>query len=255
MLIDTHAHLDSNKFRKDQYEVITRAAEAGVEYIFNIGADLESSKISVNLSKKYSQIYAAIGVHPHNAKEVTSENLRELHHMTKDEKVRAIGEIGLDYHYDFSPRDIQKRVFRAQLRLAQELKMPVIIHSREADTDTLQILKEEEVEKVGGIMHCFAGDMKMAEECLKLNLKLSFGGVITFKKARITQEVVREIPLEQLLIETDAPYLTPIPHRGKRNEPAYVRIVAEKMAELKGISFEEVARVTSNTAKMIFQIT
>lgn len=254
MLIETHAHLDSSKFKKDLDLVIRRAQEAGIEYIFNIGSSDESSKASVALAKKYSQIYATVGVHPHNAIEMTGDTLRLLRDLAQEEKVRAIGEIGLDYHYDFSPRDVQQRVFRAQLRLAHDLKMPVVIHSREADEDTLRIMREEEVDKVGGIMHCFAGDLEMAEECLKMNLKLAFGGVLTFNNAKMTREVVKALPLEEILIETDCPYLTPVPHRGKRNEPAYVKIVVERIAQIKGMDFEEVARVTSNTAKQLFGI-
>ncbi len=254
MLIDTHAHLDGSKFKNDQEEVIRRAKEAGIDYIFNIGAGESSSKASVALAKKYPQIYAAVGVHPHDAQEVTGDTLRLLRELAKEEKVRAIGEIGLDYHYDFSPRDVQQRVFRAQLRLAHELNLPVVIHSREADEDTMRILKEEEVDKLGGIMHCFAGDLAMAKECIDLNLKLAFGGVITFKNSETAREVVKVIPLEELLIETDAPYLTPVPHRGKRNEPAYVLQVAKKIAKIKGIELEEVARVTTRTAKELFKI-
>lgn len=252
MLIETHAHLDGNKFRKDLDAVIQRAKEAGVEYIFNIGAGEESSKDSVALAKKYPQIYATVGIHPHDAVEVTGDTLRLLRDLAQEEKVRAIGEIGLDYHYDFSPRDVQQRVFRAQIRMAHDLGMPVVIHSREADADTLRIMEEEEVAKLGGIMHCFAGDLEMAERCLKMNLKLAFGGVLTFNNATVTREVVKAVPLEEILIETDSPYLTPVPHRGKRNEPAYVKLVAEKIAKLKGIELEEVARVTSQTAKQVF---
>lgn len=254
MLIDTHAHIDTPKFKNDQKQVINRALQAGVEYIVNIGACQESSVASVELARKYSQIYATVGIHPHNAKDVTGDTLRFLRNLAQETKVRAIGEIGLDYHYDWSPREVQKRVFRAQLRLAHELKLPVVIHSREADQDTLAILKEEEVCKLGGIMHCFAGDRQQAEECLKLNLKLAFGGTLTFNKAHNTREVVKSIPVEYLLLETDSPYLTPVPYRGKRNEPAYVCLVAKKMAELKGIELAELAEVTTKTAKELFKI-
>lgn len=254
MLIDTHAHIDTPKFKADQKQVISRALEAGVEYIINIGSDQDSSKASVQLAKEYAQIYATVGIHPHNAKDVTGDTLRFLRNLAKEAKVRAIGEIGLDYHYDWSPRDVQKRVFRAQLRLAHELNLPVVVHSREADQQTLEILEEEEVDKLGGIMHCFAGDGQLAERCLKLNLKLAFGGVLTFAKARIAREVVRMIPIEYLLLETDAPFLTPVPHRGKRNEPAYLPLVAEKMAEIKGLELAEVAKVTTKTAKELFKI-
>ena len=254
ILIDTHAHIDSSKFRGDQAEVIKRAEEAGVEYIFNIGSDEMSSKTTAALARKYPKIYAAVGVHPHNAKDVTGDTLRLIAELAKEEKVRAIGEIGLDYHYDFSPRDVQQRVFRAQLRLAHDLKMPVVIHTREADTDTMQILKEEQVDKLGGIMHCFPGDMAMAEECIKLNLKIAIGGVVTFDNAKTLREVAMNVPVEEFLFETDCPYLTPVPHRGKRNEPAYVRLVAEKVAALRGVEFEELARITTNTAKKLFGI-
>lgn len=252
MLIDTHAHLDFSKFKEDQDEVIRRAADAGIEYIFNIGADERSSKASVALAKKYPQVYAAIGVHPHDAKTMTGDTMRLLKELAKEEKVRAIGEIGLDYHYDFSPRDVQQRAFRAQLRLAHELQLPVVIHTREADADTMRILREEEADKLGGMMHCFPGDLTMAEECIQMNFKIAFGGIVTFDKE--TQAVVKGLPLDVMLLETDSPYLTPAPHRGKRNEPAYVRFVAEKIAKLKEIDVEEVARLTTANAKKVFRI-
>lgn len=254
ILIDTHAHLDSSKFREDQDAVIQRAKDAGIEYIFNIGACEQSSKASVALARKYPKIYAAVGMHPHDSKDMTGDTMRLFRELAKEEKVRAIGEIGLDYHYDFSPRDVQQRAFRAQIRLAHELKLPIIIHTREADEDTLRILQEEEASKLGGIMHCFPGDLAMAEECLKMNFKLAFGGVVTFNNAKATREVVRELPLTELLLETDCPYMAPVPHRGKRNEPAFVKQVAEMFAHLKGVELEEVARVTTQTAKKIFKI-
>lgn len=254
ILTDTHAHLDSRKFNHDQAAVIQRAKEAGIEYIFNIGSSEESSKSSAELARKYPKIYAAVGIHPHEAKEMTGDTVRLLRELAKEEKVRAIGEIGLDYHYDFSPRDVQQRAFRTQLRLAHELKLPVVIHSRESDADIVRIMQEEEVGKLGGIMHCFPGDLALAEECLRLNLKLAFGGVLTFDNAKTTREVVKQVSLSDILLETDAPYLTPVPYRGKRNESAYVRYVAEKVAAIKGIELEEVARVTTATAKKIFGI-
>ena len=253
-LIDSHAHIDGRRFKSDQRKVIQQAKNEGVEYIVNIGSNEETCKNSVELARKYPNIYATVGIHPHNAQNVTGDTLRLLRDLSAEEKVKAIGEIGLDYHYDHSPRDIQKRAFRAQIRLAHDLGMPIVIHTREADKDTMEILKEEEVDKLGGIMHCFPGDVALAEECINMNLKLSFNGILTFKNARTARQVVKEIPLKHLLLETDCPYLTPVPYRGKRNQPAYVKYVAEKIAEIKGIDVEEVARVTTQNAKEIYGI-
>ncbi|ACL70938.1 TatD family hydrolase [Halothermothrix orenii] len=253
-LIDTHAHLDFPRFKKDRVKVIKRAEEDGVKYIINVGADLASSHRSLRLSQEYDHIFATVGIHPHDADQVDGRALKVLKDLAKADKVVAIGEIGLDYYYDNSPRDVQKEAFKRQLELAHKLKLPVVIHSREADEDTLEILKEMEVGELGGVMHCFAGHLEMARECLSLNMYLAFGGVITFKNADKTREVVREIPLDRILIETDSPYLTPHPYRGKRNEPSYVRFVAEKIAELKDKSMEEITRITTANAINAFNL-
>jgi TatD DNase family protein len=252
VLIDTHAHLDFGRFKRDREQVIERAVKEGVKYIVNIGADLKSSYRSVELARSNSNIFATVGIHPHDADQLDEKALQELKRLSQDENVSAIGEIGLDYHYDNSPRDIQKAAFREQLLLAKETGLPVVIHSREADEDTLKILQELHVEEIGGIMHCFGSGLEMARECLDLNLYLAFGGVITFGNAVELRKVVQEVPLERILLETDCPYLTPEPFRGRRNEPAYVKYVAEKIARLKGLTLEEIAEATTTNAKRIY---
>lgn len=253
-LIDTHAHLDFSRFNKDRNEVINRASDTGVKYIVNVGADLASSHRGVELSQLFSNIYATVGIHPHDADQVNDRALKVLKDLAKADRVVAIGEIGLDYYYDNSPREKQRTGFRKQLKLARELRLPVVIHGREADEDLLTILKEERVEEIGGILHCFSSGLEVAREALDMGLYLGFGGVITFKKADQTRNVVKEVPLERILIETDAPYLTPHPHRGKRNEPAYVKFVAEKIAQIKGVSIERVAEITTANAKKVYNL-
>ncbi len=252
VLIDTHAHLDFGRYKKDRKQVIERAVKEGIKYIVNIGADLKSSKRSVEMARLYPNIFATVGIHPHDADQLDERVLRELEILSQDKNVKAIGEIGLDYHYDNSPRDIQRAAFRYQLLLAKELGLPVVIHSREADEDTLKILQELQVQELGGIMHCFGSGLEMASECLKLNLYLAFGGVITFGSAVETRRVVREVPLDRILIETDCPYLTPHPYRGKRNEPVYIKYVADRIAEIKGLSLKEVADITTGNAKRVY---
>ncbi|MEC9488230.1 MAG: TatD family hydrolase [Halanaerobium sp.] len=251
-LIDTHAHLDDRRFNKDREEVIKRAGEQGVKTIVNIGANLASSRQAVEIARQWLNIWAVVGIHPHQAREVDSGVLRAIERLAGDDRVLAIGEIGLDYHYDNSPRDIQRRVFRTQLRLAHKLELPVVIHSREAEEDTLQIMEEEDIAGLGGIMHCFPGGLEFAQRCIDMNLYLAFGGILTFGSADTARSVVEKMPLEYLLLETDCPYLTPHPHRGKRNEPAYVRLVAEKVAEIRGLQMEKVAEITSRNFWNLF---
>ena len=254
MLFDSHAHLDSMKFDGDRDIVIKRAHESGISLIMNPGADYESSVNAVELSEKYDFIYAAVGVHPHDAKSLDDMMLGLIKAMARKKKVKAIGEIGLDYHYDFSPRDVQKYWFRKQLQLAKELKMPVIIHDREANQDVMDILKEENAFDTGVLLHCFSGSAELARQYIKLGAYLSIAGPVTFKNARKLVEVVETIPLDRLMIETDSPYLTPHPYRGKRNESTYVKYVCEKIAEIKGVSYEEVANQTMENAKKYFNI-
>jgi len=254
MLFDSHAHLDSMKFDGDRDIVIKRAHESGISLIMNPGADYESSVNAVELSEKYDFIYAAVGVHPHDAKSLDDMMLGLIKAMARKKKVKAIGEIGLDYHYDFSPRDVQKYWFRKQLQLAKELKMPVIIHDREANQDVMDILKEENAFETGVLLHCFSGSAELARQYIKLGAYLSVAGPVTFKNARKLVEVVETVPLDRLMIETDSPYLTPHPYRGKRNESTYVKYVCEKIAEIKGVSYEEVANQTMENAKKYFNI-
>lgn len=254
MLFDSHAHLDDGRFDKDIGNIIARAKESGIEYILNPGADLNTSIRAVNLSEKYNMIYAAVGVHPHDVKDMDEDTIKVLRALSNKEKVVAIGEIGLDFYYDHSPRDEQRRWFKRQIELAKEVNLPIIVHDRDANEETFNILKEYDVGSLGCVMHCYSGSVEMAKEYIKMGVYISLAGPVTFNNARKAYDVAREIPLEWLLIETDSPYLTPTPHRGKRNEPAYVRFVAEKIAEAKGISLEEVAHQTTLNTKKLFRI-
>ena len=252
MLIDTHAHLNDEIFAKDLKEVVARAREAGVKTIVNVGYDLPSSHKAVDIAGKYELCYAAVGVHPHDAETVTVTTYDELQRLLKMPKVVAIGEIGLDYYRDLSPRDRQQQVFREQISLAKENKMPITIHDRDAHGDILNILKEEQAGEFGGILHCFSGSWEMAKVCMKLGFHISLAGPVTFKNARRLQEIAVKIPLDRLLVETDCPYLTPEPYRGKRNEPAYVADIAKFIAALRNMSFEELAGITTANAKEVF---
>ncbi|MFZ5353831.1 MAG: TatD family hydrolase [Bacillota bacterium] len=253
-LFDTHAHLDDKRFDEDRDSVIMQCMVDGVSLILNAGSNIDTSVKSVSLAEKYECIYASVGVHPHDASTMDKDSLSILAEMADNPKVVAIGEIGLDYYYDFSPRDIQKQRFIEQIDLARQLKLPVIIHDRDSHGDVMDIFKKTKIEEVGGVLHSFSGSVEMARECLKMGLYISIAGPVTFKNAVKTLEVVKEVPMDMLLIETDSPYLTPVPHRGKRNYPGYVRFVAEKVAELKGISVEEVAQKTLENGKRFFRI-
>lgn len=254
MLFDSHAHLDSSRFDDDREQIIKNARENGVSYIMNPGANLETSVDAVKLASEHEMIYAAVGVHPHDVKDMDEMTLMLLKGLTKKEKVMAIGEIGLDYYYDHSPRDLQQEWFRRQIQLAKEVSLPIIIHDRDANDDVMRILKEEKAFDTGVVLHCFSGSAELARQYVNLGAYISIAGPVTFKNARKTVEVVEKTPLQYLFVETDSPYLTPVPYRGKRNEMAYVRYVAEKIAEIKGISFDEVAYQTTENAKKFFGI-
>jgi len=254
MLFDSHAHIDSKKFDKDRDEVIKRAKANGVHFIMNPGVDLESSKQAIELAEKHEGIYAAVGYHPHEAKHMDDSMLELLKSMASHEKVRAIGEIGLDYHYEHSPRKVQKEWFIKQIRLAKSLDLPVIIHDRDANADTLTILKKENAFESGVLMHCYSGSKEMAEQYIELGAYISLAGPVTFKNAKTPKAVAEYVPLDRILIETDAPYLTPEPNRGKRNESAYVEYICNQIAQLKEISFEKVAEATTANAKKLFKI-
>jgi len=254
MIFDSHAHLDDNRYDKDRDEVIARAKKAGIDLIMNPGADFASSQRAIELSEKYDIVYAAVGVHPHSAKEMDEIMLSLIEGMTKKDKVKAIGEIGLDYHYDFSPREDQIHWFIEQVRLAKKLNLPVIIHDREAHQDVMDILKKEKAFETGVLMHCFSGSAELARQYVKLGSYISIAGPVTFKNSRKLAEVVEATPLDRLLIETDSPYLTPMPFRGQRNESFNVKFVGEKIAQIKGISKEDVFKATYENAKEYFGI-
>jgi TatD DNase family protein len=251
-LVDTHCHLEMEAFNPDRDEVIRRAKDAGVGALITIGSDLTGNIGGLELSRKYDFIYSSVGFHPHDAKDFTEEIFNQIKTWLKEQKVVAVGEIGLDYHYDHSPREIQREVFRKQLQCAEEVDLPVIIHSREAEKDTLDIIRASGAKK--GVFHCFSGDVEMAAQAMKLGFYISIAGPVTFKKAKGLKEVVRTVPDEYLLLETDAPYLTPEPFRGKRNEPSYLIHTAEVIAELRQVSFEDIARITTLNAKRLFGI-
>ncbi len=254
MLVDTHTHLDAEQFDEDREETIARAVEQGITRMINIGFNRETIPSTMELAERYDFIYAAVGWHPQDAVTMKEEDLDWIAELCRHEKVVAIGEIGLDYYWDTSPRDIQHAVFRKQIGLARELGMPIVIHNRDAHEDTVRILREEKAHEVGGVMHAFSGSWETAKLCLNMGFHLSFGGPITFKNAKQPKEVLRQTPLDRLLLETDAPYLTPHPYRGKRNESAYVRFVAEAAAELKGMDFHELAEITTHNSLERFGI-
>lgn len=254
MLFDTHAHLNAEEYKEDLDEVISRALEAGVTNMVVVGFDRPTIEKAIELVDRYDFLYASVGWHPVDAIDMTEEDLVWIEELAAHQKVVALGEMGLDYHWDKSPKEIQKVVFRKQIQLARKVHLPIIIHNREATADIIEILKEEKADEVGGIMHCFSGSPETARECVNMNFYISLGGPVTFKNAKRPKEVAAEIPLDKLLIETDCPYLTPHPFRGKRNEPSYVKLVAEQIAEIKGITYEEVAEVTSKNARKFFGI-
>lgn len=254
MLIDSHAHLEMPDFKKDLEAVIQRAKESGVEYIFTVGTEKKDWKRALEIANSHPTIYAILGVHPHNAKEIDDQTYPLLRELCRDKKVRALGEMGLDFFRNLSPREFQLRRFREQIGLAKELGLPIVVHDREAHQETLEILKSENAEECGGIIHCFSGDYEMAKVCMDMGFYISIPGSMTFKNAGRFREIVKRIPLESLLVETDAPFLTPEPFRGKRNEPGYVRYTAEKLAEIKKVSFEKVAEVTTKNALRVYRL-
>lgn len=253
MLFDTHAHYDDERFDEDREALLNAMPEKGVGLIVNPGCDLPSSRMAVDMAQKYDFLYAAVGIHPENCGDFAPAMTDGLRALAKAPKVVAIGEIGLDYYWaENPPRELQQEVLRRQLALAQELRLPVIIHDRDAHADTLAIVRE--FPQVTGVFHCFAGSVEMAQALIKMGWMLSFNGAATFKNAKKAPEVIAAVPLEKLMIETDAPYLTPVPHRGERNDSSYVRFVAEKIAEIKGISAEEVEKATWENGKAFFGI-
>lgn len=254
MLIDSHAHLEMLEFERDLESVIQRAKGSGVEYIFTVGTEKKDWERAIEIAHSHSSIYAILGVHPHNAKEIDDQTYPTLRKLCRDDKVKAYGEIGLDFFRNLSPRHVQLKRFREQIGVARELRLPIVVHDREAHQETLEILKSEKADECGGIIHCFSGDDEMAKGCIHMGFYISVPGTITFKNAERFQETIRKIPLESLLVETDAPFLTPVPFRGKRNEPSYIRYTAQKLAEIKKVSFEKVAEVTTENAMRVYRL-
>ena len=258
MFIDSHAHIDGAEFDADRDEVIERARAAGVSMILNVGTgDPHSGAFerALALGEKHESVYTAIGTHPHDARFYDDNAEEKTKLLVQREHVLAWGEIGLDFHYDNSPRDVQVAVFKRQLRAARECELPVVIHTREAESETIDILKTEYADaKRRGIFHCFSGSKELAQRAIELGFMISFSGIVTFKKADELRSVARDVPLERLLIETDCPYLTPIPYRGKRNEPAYVVEVARCLAGIHGVGLDEIGRITSENFRSFFKI-
>ncbi|MCG0275065.1 MAG: TatD family hydrolase [Thermosediminibacteraceae bacterium] len=251
MLVDAHAHLDDKAFESDREKLLEEIESQGI-VVINAGSDLKSSLKSLELARKHNFIYACVGVHPHEASNVPADYLDILRELAHDKRVVAIGEIGLDYHYNFSPKDVQKKVFEEQLLLAKELGLPVVVHSREALCDTLEILEKSGVKK--GLMHCYSGSLEEAQDFLALGFYFSFGGILTFKRAEKTREVAAGLPRDRVLLETDCPYLTPEPFRGKRNDPTRLPYIARALAKIWGISEKEVEEITKSNAKNFFSI-
>lgn len=250
-IFDTHAHYDDSRFDEDRERLILSLEEKGVSHIVNCGCDLSSSLSTVALAEKYSFIYAAVGVHAHEAEEATESDIEEIEKLYVNSRVVAVGEIGLDYHYDFSPRDRQLEIFERQLILANKLDLPVIVHDREAHEDTMNLLKRH---KPKGVVHCFSGSAEMAKEIVKLGMYIGIGGAVTFKNAKKPVEVVEYLPLDRLLLETDAPYMTPVPFRGQRCDSAHIAYTAEKIAEIKGIEVQQLFDTCNDNAKSLFNI-
>lgn len=252
MIFESHAHYDDQAFEGDREGLLRSLSSEGVGTVINVAASANSIETSVELARTYPFVYAAIGVHPDEVGEMNQETLNRMHQLAREEKVVAIGEIGLDYYWDKEKHQLQKEWFRRQLAVAREEKLPFIIHSREAAADTLQVAREEKVGEIGGVVHCFSYGVEMAREYLNMGLYLGIGGVVTFKNARKLKEVVEYAPLNSLLLETDSPYLAPVPFRGKRNDSRKLSLVAEAIGELKGISAEEVIRITEENGRRLF---
>lgn len=252
MLFDTHAHLDDRAFNADRAEMIAALPEKQVGLVMNPGCDLESSRRAVALAEQYSWIYAAVGSHPDAAGRMDDALLEEYRALSRSPKVKAIGEIGLDYHYEDIPRDQQQRCFRAQMELARELKLPVIVHERDAHADGMAIVSE--FPDVTGVFHCFSGSLELANWLVERGWYIGFTGVLTFKNARKAVEVASSIPLDRIVLETDCPYMAPEPFRGKRNDPGYIYRMAQRLAELRGCTEEEIQRITMENGKRLYRI-
>lgn len=254
MLFDSHAHFDDERFSPDRDELLIKMKENNVGCIMNSCSAISDLDNLFLLAEKYPFIYLSAGVHPHEVSDMCEDDIEKLKKACSNERVKAIGEIGLDYYYDNSPRETQRFWFRRQVELAKELKMPIVIHDRDAHKDTMDILRECDIRDIGGEFHCYAGSVEMAKEILSWGMYIAFGGSLTFKNAKTPKEVAKYAPLDRILIETDCPYLTPEPHRGKRNDSTYLKYVVKTLSEIKGVSEEEIENITFENAKKCFKI-
>lgn len=254
MIFDTHAHYDDDAFQEDREELLAGLNAAGIGTVVNVGASIASTKTTLELAERYPFIYAAAGVHPSETAELDEEKMKWLEEMCARPKVVAVGEIGLDYHWDEPEREIQRRWFREQIRLALRVNLPIIVHSRDAAKDTLDIIKEEKAAEAGGVIHCFSYSVEVAREYLDMGFCLGVGGVLTFKNAKKLREVVAYMPLDRLLLETDCPYMAPVPHRGERNSSVYLPFVVKAVSEIKGIPEEEVIEATEANARRMYRL-
>lgn len=251
MFIDTHAHYDDASYNEDRHETLMRNKDH-TEYIINAAQNLETTLKCIELAENYDFVFATCGIHPHNALEYSEKMIDRLTELSLHDKVVAIGETGLDYYYDFAPRDVQITNFIANIGIAKTVKKPVVIHSREATRDTLRILKDENISEVGGVLHCFTGSYETAAEAASLGLYFSIGGAVTFKNAVKIVKALDAIPNDRLMLETDCPYMTPVPFRGKRNESMYIKYIIDKISEIKGMTYQEVVELTNSNAKRFF---
>lgn len=252
MIFESHAHYDDEAFDEDREQLLKSFPEKGIEYVINVGANIETSKNTIELTEKYPFIYGAIGVHPNDVEELNEEKLNWLKARSNLEKVVAIGEIGLDYYYKEPEKEIQKKWFERQVELAREVKLPVIIHSRDAAKDTADMLKALKAREIGGVIHCYSYTKEMVKEFLNMGFYIGIGGVVTFNNGRKLKEAVEYIPLDNLLLETDSPYLAPVPNRGKRNSSLLIPYIAREIAAIKGISYEEVVEITNKNGRKLF---
>ena len=254
MIFDTHAHYDDEAFDIDRDELLDSFPFSGIGMVVNVGASIATSRNTVELTKRFPNVYGAVGVHPNEVGTMTAADMVQLRQFAMEEKIVAIGEIGLDYYYREPDKEIQKVWFIKQMELARELKLPIIIHSRDAAQDTLDLMKQTYAEEIGGVVHCFSYSKEIAKEILDMNFYIGIGGVLTFKNAKKLKEAVMDIPLERIVLETDCPYLSPEPNSGKRNSSLNLPYVAEQLAQIKGISYEEVVETTYNNAKALYRI-
>ncbi|NLK68337.1 MAG: TatD family hydrolase [Clostridiaceae bacterium] len=252
MIVDSHAHYDDEQFDTDRADVLKRIQEQDIVRVVNPASNLSSARKCIELSEAYDFVYCAVGIHPHDSQEYSQQSLEIIRKMAEHKKVVAIGEIGLDYHYDFSPRDVQKQCFAAHIQLALQLELPLIIHNRESHKDILDIIKAEKGYNAGGVFHCFTGSVEMAKEVLDMGFYIALGGAVTFKNAKRPVDVAKYVPIDRLLVETDSPYMAPVPYRGKRNDSGYLSEIIQKISEIRNTDFNDIAMNTTQNANRLF---